>query len=64
MARPTLEEVRLVICRMFFREHRTLEQIADMLGCQVQTVRRVLVINGGARPSANAHGPYHKEDAS
>jgi hypothetical protein len=58
------EEIRFVICRLFFREHCTIEQIAERLGCQVQTVRRVLVIDGGVKTPAPTHGPYHKEDAS
>lgn len=58
------EDIRLTICRLFFREHCSLEQIADRIGCQVQTVRRVLVIDGGVKPAAPSHGPYHKEDAS
>lgn len=66
MARPTPEEIRLVICRLFFREHCSIERIAQRLGCQVATVRRVLVIEGGVKTPAPtlSHGPYRKEDAS
>ncbi len=66
MPRPTREYIRLVICRLFFQEHCSFERIAQRLGCQVQTVRRVLVIEGGVQPPDPpvTHGPYHTEDAS
>lgn len=53
-----LDDVRLLIRRMFFTERFTIEQIAACTGFSARTVRRALVIDGGLHVS----GPYHQED--
>ena len=53
-----LDDVRLLIRRMFFTERFSIEQIAACTGLSARTVRRALVIDGGLRVS----GPYHQED--
>lgn len=53
-----LDDVRLLIRRMFFTERFSIEQIAACTGFSPRTVRRALVIDGGLRVS----GPYHQED--
>ncbi len=52
------DDVRLLIRRMYFTEHFSLEQIAACTGLSARTVRRALVIDGGVRVT----GPYHQED--
>ena len=51
------DDVRLLIRRMYFTEHFSIEQIAGCTGLPVHTVRRAIVIDGGARVT----GPYHQE---
>jgi hypothetical protein len=60
---PLEEETRAAIHRLYFVERRRLDVIAAELRLRPVTVRRALVIDGGAacRP---AHGPYHKENDS
>lgn len=53
-----LDDVRLLIRRMYFTEHFSIERIAECTGLSVRTVRRALVIDGGLRVT----GPYHQED--
>jgi hypothetical protein len=55
-----LDDVRLLIRRMFFTERFSIEQIAACTGFSARTVRRALVIDGGVRVT----GPYHQEDES
>jgi hypothetical protein len=52
------DDVRLLIRRMYFTEHFSIEQIAECTGLSTRTVRRALVIDGGVRVT----GPYHQED--
>ena len=53
-----LDDVRLLIRRMFFAERFSIVQIAGCTGLSARTVRRALVIDGGLRVS----GPYRRED--
>jgi hypothetical protein len=53
-----LDDVRLLIRRMYFTEHFSIEQIAGCTGLSVRIVRRALVIDGGVRVT----GPYHQEN--
>lgn len=53
-----LDDVRLLIRRMYFTEHFSIEQIAGCTGLTGRTVRRALVIDGGLRVT----GPYHQEN--
>ena len=55
-----LDDVRLLIRRMFFTERFSIEQIAACTGLSARTVRRALVIDGGVRVT----GPYLQEDES
>ena len=57
------DDVQLLIRRMFFTERFSLEQIAECTGFSARTVRRALVIDGGARATAQP-GPYHQEHES
>ena len=57
------DERRAVIHRLYFVERRRLDAIAAALRLGRSTIRRALVIDGGAaRP--RARGPYHKESDS
>jgi hypothetical protein len=60
---PLEEETRAVIQRLYFVERCRLDVIAAELRLRPVTVRRALVIDGGAarRP---ARGPYYKENDS
>ena len=53
-----LDDIRLLIRRMFFTEHFSIAQIAACTGLSARTVRRALVIDGGVRVT----GPYHQQD--
>ena len=59
---PLNAEDRAAIHRLYFIERRRLDAIADELRLCRSTVRRALVIDGGAarRP---APGPYHRSDS-
>jgi len=57
---PLLDDVRLLIRRMYFTERFSIGQIAGCTGLSARTVRRALVIDGGVRVT----GPYHQEDES
>ena len=57
------DERRAVIHRLYFVERRRLDVIAAALRLCPSTVRRALVIDGGAA-RAPARGPYHKESDS
>jgi hypothetical protein len=57
---PLEEETRAAIHRLYFVERRRLDAIAAELRLRPVTVRRTLVLNGGA-VHIPAHGPYHKE---
>lgn len=60
---PLKDETRAEIRRLFFVGHLTTREIARELRLSVRTVRRVLVIDGDARPEPS-HGPYGKEHDS
>lgn len=60
---PIRDEVRLMIRRLFFTERLSIEEIAERLGFSVRTVRRAVVIDGGASRQPQ-HGPFHKESDS
>jgi hypothetical protein len=53
-----LDDVRLLIRRMYFTEHFSIEQIAACTGLSARIVRRALVIDGGVRVT----GPYYQEE--
>ena len=60
---PIRDDVRVHIRQLFFTEHLSIEEIAERLGFSVRTVRRAVVIDGGAdRPIVR--GPFHKENDS
>jgi len=54
------EEIRAAIHRLYFVERRRLDAIAAELRLRPVTVRRTLVLDGGAA-CMTAHGPCHKE---
>jgi hypothetical protein len=51
------EQLRAEISRLYFVERCRVDVIAVELRLPLVTVRRALVIDGGAAP----HGPYYKE---
>lgn len=55
-----LDDVRLLIRRMYFTERFSIEQIARCTGFSARTVRRALVIDGGLH--VRVTGPYHQEE--
>jgi len=57
------EETRAAIHRLYFVERRRLDVIAAELRLRPLTVRRTLVIDGGAARMP-ASGPHHKESDS
>ena len=57
---PLEDEIRAAIHRLYFGERRRLDVIAAELRLRPLTVRRTLVIDGGAT-CMPASGPYHKE---
>ena len=54
------EEIRAAIHRLYFVERCRVDVIAAELRLHPVTVRRALVIDGGAA-HIPAHGPYYKE---
>lgn len=60
---PLKDETRAAIHRLYFVERRRLDVIAAELQLRRLTVRRALVLDGGAARMP-APGPYHKESDS
>ena len=58
---PLEEETRAAIHRLYFVERRRLDAIAAELRLRLVTVRRTLVLDGGA-VDMPAHGPYTRSD--
>jgi len=57
------DETRAAIRRLYFTERWRLAEIAAELRLHPMTVRRALVLPGGARPQPQP-GPYRKESDS
>ena len=60
---PLKNETRLAIRHLYFVNQISIVEIAETLGVTVRTVRRALVIAGGASPERRT-GPYGKETDS
>ncbi len=58
---PIRDDVRVQIRRLFFTERLSIDQIAERLGFSVRTVRRAVVIDGGA-DRRRVHGPYNSQE--
>ena len=51
---PIRDDVRIHMRQLFFTEHLSIEEIAERLGFSVRTVRRAVVIDGGAERARGA----------